>query len=71
MAWTDLFSILKPYKEIIELVFVIILIFLIFSIILKDLKRHLLKKAQIKNLSSITLSFLILNLIGEKTNEKN
>jgi hypothetical protein len=71
MAWADLFLILKPYKEIIELVFVIILIFLIFSIILKDLKRHLLKKAQIKNLLSITLSFLILNLMGEKTNEKN
>jgi len=66
MAWTDIFPILKPYKEIIELVFVIILVFLIFSIILKDLKRHLLKKSP--NKKSIIHYSIILNFIfnGEK-----
>jgi len=57
MAWTDLFPILEPYKEIIELFFAIIITFLIFSIILRILKKHLLKKVRRKRQASNVIAF--------------
>lgn len=64
MAWTDFFPILEPYKEIIELIFVIIIAFLVFSIILRILKRHLLKKVRgKKQVSNVIAFFGIIKII--------
>jgi len=57
MAWTDLFPILEPYKQIIELVFAIIIAFLIFSIIISILKKQLLKKVTRKKQVSNVIAF--------------
>ena len=64
MAWTNIFPILEPYKEIIELIFVIIIAFLVFSIILRILKRHLLKKVKRKKqISNVIAFFGIIKII--------
>jgi small-conductance mechanosensitive channel len=57
MAWTDLFPILEPYKQIIELIFGIIIVFLIFNIILSVLKKQLLKKVKRKKQVSNVIAF--------------
>jgi small-conductance mechanosensitive channel len=64
MGWTDLFPILDPYKEIIELIFVIIIIFLIFTIIIRMLKKQLLKKVKRKKqISNVIAFFGIIKII--------
>ncbi len=60
MVWTDLFPILEPYKQIIELVFGIIIVFLIFSIIIRILKKQLLKKVTRKKQVSNVIAFFSL-----------
>ncbi|KYK30130.1 hypothetical protein AYK20_09285 [Thermoplasmatales archaeon SG8-52-1] len=57
MNWTDLIPILEPYKEIIELIFGVIIIFLVFSIILRVLKKQLLKKVKRKKQASNVIAF--------------
>ena len=57
MGWTDLFPILEPYKEIIELLLGIIIVFFIFSIIIRILKRQLLKKVKRKKQISNVIAF--------------
>jgi small-conductance mechanosensitive channel len=57
MAWTDLFPILEPYKEIIELIFAIIIVFFIFTIIISVLKKQLLKKVKRKKQVSNVIAF--------------
>ncbi len=57
MVWTDLFPILEPYKEIIELLLGIIFVFLIFSIIIRILKKQLLKKVKRKKQISNVIAF--------------
>ena len=64
MAWTDLIPILEPYKEIIELIFAIIIVFLIFSIIIRILKSQLLKKVtRKKQVSNVIAFFGIIRLL--------
>lgn len=60
MVWTDLFPILEPYKQIIELVFGIIIVFLVFSIIIRILKKQLLKKVTRKKQVSNVIAFFSL-----------
>jgi small-conductance mechanosensitive channel len=57
MVWTDLFPILEPYKEIIELLLGIIIVFLVFTITLRILKKHLLKKVKRKKQASHVIAF--------------
>ena len=57
MVWTDFFPILEPYKQIIELVFGIIIVFLVFSIIISVLKKQLLKKVTRKKQISNVIAF--------------
>jgi small-conductance mechanosensitive channel len=57
MGWTDLFPILEPYKEIIELIIGIIIVFLVFSISIRLLKKQLLKKIKRKKQASNVIAF--------------
>jgi small-conductance mechanosensitive channel len=57
MAWTEFFPILEPYKEIIELLFAVIVVFIIFSILIRIFKKHLLKKVKKKKQVSNVIAF--------------
>jgi small-conductance mechanosensitive channel len=57
VVWTDLFPVLEPYKEIIELFLGIIIVYLVFSIIIRISKRHLLKKVKRKKQVSNVVAF--------------
>jgi small-conductance mechanosensitive channel len=64
MGWIDIFPMLKPYKEIIEFAFIIIIAFLIFSIIIRIFKRHLLKKVKRKKqVTNVIAFFSLIRLI--------
>ena len=64
MGWIDILPVLKPYKEIIEFVFIILIAFLIFSIIVRIFKRHLLKKVKRKNqITNVIAFFSLIRLI--------
>jgi small-conductance mechanosensitive channel len=60
MVWTDLFPVLEPYKEIIELFLRIIIVFIVFSIIIRILKKQLLKKVKRKKQVSNVVAFFSL-----------